>query len=493
MRLPRSTPVRLAFAFLSLFVIGSLVANLIALRVIDGELLASEERRILERYRRLAALLSEKGAAALVEDIGVAGPRPDPDVGAAALVSAEGRVLAARPAVLAALASDLPDGWSTRPPAPGWPDREHGVKFLVGRVDGYRIAVGESLADRDEVAEVVVYAFGWSTLVLFVLTGGGAAFIASGFRRRFDAVVETMRSVADGALDARVACSPRGDDIDEFGADINEALERLQRSVAQVGRASADIAHDLRTPLGRLRITIEKALDAQTDDGPADGPADGSGRALLEQALDECDGIAATFAALLRIASLEARARRSNFVPVDRDALTARIVDLYEDVALDAGRELVPPGAEDDAPGLTVEGDPELLLQAMANLVENALQHAPPGTRIACGSVIEEGRVVASVADDGPGVPAAERDNVLRRLYRLDSSRTSPGSGLGLSLVKAIADLHGAELALEDNRPGLRIAIRFPENATRSRRPAAGRSHGASGGSPSALSPIRNR
>ncbi len=449
----RSTPLRLALAFLALFFVGSLVSNLIALRVIDTELVVSEERRIRDSHARLAALLRDEGETELREAIAAMGRHPADDVDFAVLVSGDGRVLAASPDGAAQLADTVPDGWSTVPAMSVWADPEHELKVWAGTVDDHRLLVGTSSHDRDEVAEVVLGAFGWSSVALLALTIGGAALIASRFRERFEAVATTMRAVADGQLGARVARSRRGDDIDALGGDINEALERLERSVAQVRQASSDIAHDLRTPLGRLRITLERAAEADAANRPVG--------THLDEALQECDGMAATFAALLRISRLESGARRGSFEPVDVVGLMERVVGLYEDVAEDAGRGLVPLAADITAGPPIVEGDRALLLQAVANLVENAIQHAPEGTRVACGVRGEADGVVLSVADDGPGVPEAERDRVLRRLYRLDSSRTNPGSGLGLSLVKAIADLHGAELVLEDNEPGLRVLMRL--------------------------------
>jgi len=214
-------------------------------------------------------------------------------------------------------------------------------------------------------------------------------------------------------------------------------------------QVSADIAHELKTPLNRLKMTLDDAIS-----GAVRGRDVGQ---LLVDAKAESDQINATFEALLRISQIEAGARRQRFQNVDLTEILTLVEEVYVSVAEDSGQvlELRP------SPAATVQGDKELLTQMVVNLVENAITHCPAGTRIEMSLASADGGIVLHVADSGPGVPAEERDKVFRRLYRLDKSRTTHGSGLGLSLVKAIADLHSADIHLADNAPGLAVSVSF--------------------------------
>jgi len=268
-------------------------------------------------------------------------------------------------------------------------------------------------------------------------------------QHRLNAVTETLARVAIGDLTTRLPVSQRGDDLDVISIEINQTLSRLGALVESMRQVSADIAHELRTPLNRLRINIENAARHAADGAPVDGD--------LAAALQQSEAINQTFSALLRIAQIEAGARREKFASVDLADIMASVAEVYADVADDAGQTL-----RCETPNAAwVMGDRELLTQAFANLIENAIRHCPQGTRITCAVHATSGKVTASVSDTGQGIPMAERDLVLRRLYRLEKSRTTEGTGLGLSLVKAVADLHGAEIALGDAGPGLRVHVTF--------------------------------
>ena len=233
---------------------------------------------------------------------------------------------------------------------------------------------------------------------------------------------------------------------------VNAALERLANLFESMRQVSVDIAHDLKTPLNQLKLVIEDATERQR-----------RGEDVATQLADaklESDQINTTFDALLRIAQIESGARRARFARLNLAEIVADISEIYTDVADDENKSLTARAAP-DLPAIL--GDRELLIQLFSNLVENAIRHTPSGTEIAIGvDAGVPGLVAAWVADDGPGIPAGEREKVLRRLYRLEQSRTSPGSGLGLSLVRAISDLHGAALDLDDNDPGLRVTVKFP-------------------------------
>jgi signal transduction histidine kinase len=259
-----------------------------------------------------------------------------------------------------------------------------------------------------------------------------------------------MLDVSHGRLESRIPLRDADDDLDLVFKQINNALSRLAGLVEGMRQVSADIAHELKTPLNRLRLTLEEARGAY-------GEQDDVAR-LLDEAHDESDQINATFEALLRISQIEAGARRLRFSSVDLEDILNLMEDVYTEVAEDNHQRLFVGPCQQTF----VHGDRELLVQMLVNMVENAITHCPPGTEISVSLRRIGSAAVLTVSDSGPGIPAPERDKVFRRLYRLDKSRTTPGSGLGLSLVKAIADLHGARIELEDNHPGVKISVQFP-------------------------------
>jgi len=252
-----------------------------------------------------------------------------------------------------------------------------------------------------------------------------------------------------GDLSRRVPTRGSGDDFDQLSASLNEMLDRIQTLMEGLRQVSNDIAHDLRTPLTRLRQRLEAArLKARTVDDYA---------GAVDSTLADTDQILRTFGAMLRIAQIEAGTARSRFTTVDLSGVLRAIVDLYAAFAEDQQQALTGKIAD----GVSVHGDRELLTQMLVNLVENALRHSPAGTLVQVGLERQANAVLCSIADNGPGIPKEEYDKVFRRFYRLDASRATPGSGLGLSLVAAIAELHGVAISLGDNQPGLRVELRF--------------------------------
>ncbi len=289
--------------------------------------------------------------------------------------------------------------------------------------------------------------------VTLLLGAAGGIWLSQVFLYRVDAISRTAEAIIDGDLTQRVPLRGTGDDLDRLAETLNRMLDRMDRLLESVRQASNNIAHDLRTPLTRLGQRLEEARTQVRS-------ADGQQRAL-DAAKAEVDALLGTFAALLRIAEVEAGAQRAAFRRVDLSAVVATVAEAFAPSAEEAGYTLV----AEVAPGIAVHGDRELLTQALVNLVENALRHTPPGTQVRLLLRAQAGRAVMAVEDNGPGIPEAERDQVLRRFYRLDHSRSTPGSGLGLSLVAAVAELHGAELRLEDAKPGLRVVINLSRAA----------------------------
>jgi signal transduction histidine kinase len=369
------------------------------------------------------------------------------------------------------------EGWSALPiPAienPGGvrEDTEtgHSIRALGRRLPtGHFLMVGENDFRTIKAKEAIVTAVGWGVAITALLAIAGGILLGKGFLLRIEDVNRTSRAIIDGDLSDRVPTRGSGDEMDRLAVNLNAMLDRIQSLMESVKRVSDDVAHDLRTPLSRLRHRLEIAAGsarAQKDCGPA-----------IEEAIDEVDAILETFAALLRIAQIEAGTRRAAFGAVNLGQVAAEAVQTYSAVAEDRGQRVK---AEIGNPP-AVQGDRELLTQMIVNLIENSIRHCPAGTQITVGFSGENGESVLSVADTGPGIPPSEREKVLRRFYRLETSRTTSGSGLGLALVKAVADLHGASLELAGNDPGLTVLVRFHSQHEGRQQPESARHTSAS-------------
>ncbi|TDH59717.1 HAMP domain-containing histidine kinase [Dankookia rubra] len=340
-------------------------------------------------------------------------------------------------------------------------EEEDGEEALLGGVvtlPGGALVVARDAARLDETADLVENAFLWAGGVMLVLGLGGGLLVAHGFLRRVDAIAATAEAIAHGELDHRVpiwGATPT-DEMDRLGAAINAMLDRIRDLMEELRHANSAIAHDLRTPLARLRQGLDAARARATTSAEYE--------TAVDAAISETDAILRSFAALLRIAQVEAGARRSAFAFVNLSELASELSDAYGPSAEDSGRTLT---TRID-PDVVVRGDRELLMQALANLLENVLRHTPQGTRI----VVQVARTgmgewpTLAVEDDGPGIPPVARAQVLRRFHRLDPSRSDGGNGLGLALVAAVATLHEAELSLSDgaSERGLRVALHFRLN-----------------------------
>lgn len=332
--------------------------------------------------------------------------------------------------------------------------RDHGenepaLAYAMQLPNGIVVAVGDDLRRLHQADDAVLRAFALCIAVTLLLGGAGGIWLSRMFLYRVDAMSRTAQAIIDGDLTRRIPLRGTGDDLDRLADTLNRMLDRMNRLLTDVREASNNIAHDLRTPLSRLRQHLEYARDRG-------GSADGRDRAL-DRAEAEVDALLSIFAAMLRIAEVEAGAQRAAFCRVDLTSLVEVVADAFNPSAEDAGHHLTAQIAENVA----VYGDRELLTQMLVNLVENALRHTPTGTVVKLNLARQPHQAVLTVEDNGPGIPAVERDEVLRRFHRLDRSRTTPGSGLGLSLVAAVAELHGAGLRLTDAGPGLRVSLTF--------------------------------
>jgi signal transduction histidine kinase len=316
---------------------------------------------------------------------------------------------------------------------------------------GVLLAVGGDLRQVDELEKAIATAFLWTIGLAGMLGIVGGVLLSRAFLRRVDAISRTAEAIIDGDLTRRVPTRGTGDDLDRLAGTLNHMLDRIGILMESLRQVSSDVAHDLRTPLTRLYQRLEGAR------------AHAQSMAEYESAIDAATGEAQRlldiFSALLRIAQVEGSSSRAGIGDVDLTAVAETVADAYRPDAEEAGHALTAAISQ----GVVVSGDQELLTQALANLVENALRHTPPGTRI---DVRLEGNSETgarlSVEDDGPGVAAADLPHLTDRFYRGESSRTTPGNGLGLSLVSAVAELHRATLDLNAMKPGLRVTLSFP-------------------------------
>jgi signal transduction histidine kinase len=278
----------------------------------------------------------------------------------------------------------------------------------------------------------------------------GGLFLGFRFMRRVDAIAETCNAIIAGRLGERIPLTGREDEWDRLAGAINEMLNRISALLENLRQVSSDVAHDLRTPLTRMRNRLE---DARTKSVSA---AEYS--AAVTTAIEDTDQLLAMFTAVLRISQVEAGTRAGAFSLVPLSDLLENIYQIYLPVAEDYGHSLT----SALQPGIRIQGDAELLTQMFSNLLENAIRHTPERTRIEISLRLEGKLVAASISDDGPGIDPSEHQKVLRRFYRLSSSRSTSGHGLGLALVAAIAQLHHAKLTLSSANPGLCVTTTFP-------------------------------
>ncbi len=315
---------------------------------------------------------------------------------------------------------------------------------------GDYLFVGLGTHQLHEMKEMVVKSFliGLGLAMLLALAGG--SIMSQGVVRRIETVSQTSRDIVGGDLQRRIPVAGSGDEFDHLAISLNAMLDRIQALMEGLRQVSTDIAHDLRTPLTRLRQRLELAQRRGVDAAAIDE--------LLEATLREIDSILGTFGALLRIAQIESGARKAGFAEVDLNELLHTVIEVYQPAVEEKGQTLL----HAVAAGLKVRGDRELLTQMFANLLENAIRHSPDGAHLEVQAHAGGDRAEVAVADNGPGIPAAARPKVLQRFFRLEGSRTTPGNGLGLSLAAAVAGLHETQLELRDNAPGLRVRVSLP-------------------------------
>lgn len=334
-----------------------------------------------------------------------------------------------------------------RDPVEG-PDPARALTTPLG--DGHMLVVAIDTEAVERIDRTIMALFGGAFVLVLLIGGGGALLLGGYLRRKLASIGGTAQAIIAGDLRRRVTVGVRGDEFDEVGQSLNVMLDRNEQLLDNLRQVSSDIAHDLRTPLARLRAGLEAALDA-----PSDATRQ---HVAIKAAVRQSDGLLALFAGILRIAEVEGGEIARGFQPIDVSALAADLCDSYAPAVADGGRHLACRVAHD----LWTQGDRELIAQALINLLDNAQAHTPPGTSITLKAGASREQIRLTVADNGPGVPAADRDRILRRFVRLEQSRSAPGHGLGLNLVAAIARAHGGHLVVGDNAPGLRAALDLP-------------------------------
>ena len=320
--------------------------------------------------------------------------------------------------------------------------------------DGLFLFAGQDAVAVVVAQQAILSAFVWSMAIALLVAVAAGIYASRRFLNRIDAINVTSSAIMDGRLKERIPVKGASDEMDQLSANLNRLFDGNQKLLESLKQVTTNIAHDLRSPLSRLRQGLEAAK--------LSGGSRKAYATAVDDGIEEADKLLATFSSLLRIAQIESGSRKAGFRPIDLSETVERVASAYRAVAEDQVKQL----QAAIEPAVYVVGDRDLLVQMFANLVENAIRHTPDQTDIVMKLASDKDGIVAEVTDTGPGIPATERDKVFERLYRLDASRSTPGSGLGLSLVAAVAVLHDIQVTLADNQPGLRVIMRFAAGGT---------------------------
>ena len=451
MTLLRSFSFRLAILYGLLFTASvGVLGGIYYWVAIRGPIEATENRLVAEAraLRRAHARVGSEGLVAILERRAGA---PSPRLAYHALLGRDGR----------ALTSNLPS-WPTRQSGrwlrieadvsrEGAEDEYEALVLDETLPDGTRLLLGRDIEDLEELEEGLANTAAWLLPALVLLSLFGGFVMSRAIGRRIERVSSAARQVIEGDLSRRIAISGAGDDFDHLSSTLNTMLDRLEASLHAVQRVSDTVAHELRTPVSRLRAELDE-LAATTDPD------------RLAGAIAETARLTTIFDAVLRISRIEARRHAGRRDAVDLGALLGEVAEYHEPAAADLGISL----QTAIAPGLLVRGDPDLLFQAFSNLLDNALKYAPGGSLVRIEAAAEAGGfILVEVADNGPGVPADLRGKLTERFFRGDAGADAPGFGLGLAFVAAVAAHHRSRLDFADAAPGLRVVWRFPADGAR--------------------------
>ncbi|MDE0097555.1 MAG: HAMP domain-containing sensor histidine kinase [Gammaproteobacteria bacterium] len=327
----------------------------------------------------------------------------------------------------------------------------HLARARIFRLPGrYGLLVGRDIHQLTQAKLRIVQALTWGLAIMVLLAFVGGLVLSRRTVRNIERINQTARSIMSGNLSRRVEITNRNDDFDQLAANLNQMLDRIQTLMEDIRRVSDNIAHDLRTPLTRLRQHMEEAR-RQVD-------SESISAISLESSIREADSLLTTFNALLRIARIEAGQVTTDFAVLDYRTLVEDVVEFYEPLAEEKNQFLT----VDAGNTIKTMGDRDLLFQALANVIENAIKYTQENGHISVILSQLDNDAVITIADNGPGIPAEERERVFRRFYRLDRSRSTTGNGLGLSMVAAVVTMHQGQIRLMDNDPGLKTVMQFP-------------------------------
>jgi signal transduction histidine kinase len=460
-KLIRTTAFRLTLVYLLLFALFA--ASLLGYFAWNTRRLITEQisTTVTAEISEMTDIFSRRGLRGLVYNIENRALRPGANL--YLITTPTGQAIAGNVGSLAPGVMGS-SGWSEtfyRRLDDGSEHNHRALVYVTQLSSGFRLLIGRDLEERRRLFGIVAKAAQWSVLVVVVLGIGGGIFVARRVLHRIDAMTGTTRRIMDGDLSGRLPVGRSGDELDRLAENLNAMLERIEALMTGLKEVSDNIAHDLKTPLTRLRNRAEEAL--------AKSRSEDEYRGALERTIEESDGLIRTFNALLMIARAESGQARGDMVEFDVAEVAGGIHELYEPLAEDNDMTL-----RVNAAAAPVHGNRELISQALANLVENAIKYGRPaavplesGAAAGNHEILIEARregsqVLLSVTDHGEGIPEAERKHAVERFVRLEASRTLPGSGLGLSLASAVATLHGGELRLGDAGPGLVATLVLP-------------------------------
>jgi signal transduction histidine kinase len=451
----RTASFGLAILYASLFAASAAILGVIVYWTVQTSLEQQMTTRIATEVELLKEELRSEGQAELLEEVD---RRSNFSALEYLLLDSQGNRIAGNlPVVPATLGwSDISGPIGTR----GEAARMFRIRSIL-LDNGMRLAVADDFGSIDYMRHALLEASGWAFISFLVLCLAGGLLLSHGFLRRVDTIRRTAEEIIGGELGSRIPLRGTNDNFDLLSRTLNQMLDRIQVLMDGMKQMSSDIAHALRTPLSRLQQKLEAAHNHS------------QGNTNCESAIDsaqiETERILDTFSALLRIAQIEVGARNAGFREIDISTLFETVFDAYAAAADDEGKVMT----ANIEPSITALGDKELLTEMLANLLDNAMRHTPKDVHIEVSLTREHSQIVATVADNGLGVPQEARDRIFQRFYRLERSAKIEGNGLGLSLVAAVAGLHGVQLSVEDNAPGLRVTMRFDASAKSARKSIA--------------------
>ncbi|HXW19591.1 MAG TPA: ATP-binding protein [Roseiarcus sp.] len=455
LRLIGTASFRLAATYLAVFSLSVVLLGWVVYLSIGHEIVRQIDERVAAETAKFSSEFKANGLAHLAAHI-----RSRKEAGAFLdyrLEDNAGRLLAGSLPSIKAADGTYHEGWTTALIKTEYesdqPDFNQERALITRLDDGSVLIVGDELGGVEEARRAVLIAFGWALAAMIVIGVGGGVWLSAAFLRRIDVMTTTAQDIIKGDLARRIPLAKGDADLARLAGAFNKMLDRIGGLLEANRHVSSAIAHDLRRPLARALRGLETVRSEPSD------------LAKYEKAVDAASGdinnILETFSALLRIGEIETGARRAGFQDVDLAAIALEVAEAFQPAAADEGKVLTFELGE----RLPMVGDRELLTQMTANLIDNSIRHTPPGSHIEVKSLKAEGARRLIVADDGPGVRPSERGRIFERFFRVDSSRATPGDGLGLSLVAAIAGLHDATVAALDNEPGLKIVIDLPAAA----------------------------